>query len=201
MAKRKRKGRRGSFKSVKKRASRTRSKRRRGGSITKVVVQRRFSSMPRKSKGRRGRRGGGFIGRSRGGFLGAETLGAVGGAVAAGFAVPMLQRFLPANMRGAGIAGAAGAVLIGAVGFFLLRKFSRTAALGFAAASIGPAVFSLVGRRPAGGVAGWGESEGIDYLPSLAGDGYQLDQADQQLSEAEQLMGLGEYDPAYADGL
>lgn len=119
----------------------------------------------------------------------------VGGATAAAFIGPKIAEMLPPSLKAAGNVG--GAVLVGALGFFALRKFNRTAALGFAAASIAPAVASMVAKQT-GGVAGLGaigDPDGVAYLNGYAGELPQLSGSDDELSGSDELEGLGAFTP------
>lgn len=137
----------------------------------------------RRSKGR-----GSAIARSRGGFINKEVIAAVAGAAGAGIASPFVARMLPATMsRGV---RAIVQVVIGLVGYAVLRKFSSPAALGFAGVMAGGAIMSFMGRTT--GVAGLGnfDPDGVNYMPDgVAGylGEYVTD---------EEMAGMGEFDDA-----
>lgn len=179
-----------------------RRRRRRGGAArfiksTTVRVVRKGRSMARKSRRRRRGGGGGSLSR-RGGFINKEMLFAVGGAAASGLVAPMLARLIPSSFTKTPTGAVASSALVGIAGYFLLSKVNKPAALGFAAGVIGPALYAMFSKKKAG-VAGYGEPDGVDYIPTVAG---YLGDGDEDLmgylgDGDEDLQGLGEYD-AYA---
>lgn len=82
-----------------------------------------------------------------GGFISSETMGAVGGAVAAGIIGPMISRYLPASLGGNIGGQLIGSAIVGLAGWFALKRISKSAALTFVGATIGPVVASLVPRN------------------------------------------------------
>jgi len=121
----------------------------------------------RRSRRRRsGRRFGG------GKFLSRDTIAAVGGAAASAIVGPMLGRMLPAQLGQSRAGQVAASVIIGALGYFALSKVHRTAALAFAGTQIGATVAAMM-PAPAAPMNGFGEPDGVSYLPQLAGDEYE----------------------------
>lgn len=142
----------------------------------------------RRSKGR-----GSAIARSRGGFINKEVIAAVAGAAGAGIASPFVARMLPATMS-KGVRAIV-QVVIGLVGYAVLRKFSSPAALGFAGVMAGGAVMSFFGKT---GVAGLGnfDPDGVDYLPSPDMAGYM---GEYEYEDDMAGYGMGQYDEAQYD--
>lgn len=167
--------------------------------------------MAKRSK-RRAKRSGGTGGGALGGLMGRDTLAAIGGASAAAFVGPMIARYLPANLGNSAAGRIGGSVLIGAVGYFALKRVSRTAALAFVGASVAPAIAGELGRGLTPGLKGYGEADGVDYLPppgvagylpgeedALSGDddgGELIGSAD---ATEEDLAGLGEFDAEFVE--
>lgn len=143
---------------------------------------------------RRSRRSSSPRGGALGGFLSKDVMATVGGAAAAGFLGPQIGRFLPPSMATSPLGRIASAAVVGAVGYLALKRFNRQAALGFAAAAIAPEVSGAISRG-AGGVSGFGEPDGINYLPM---DGIEDDDVDMMLSgiddDDDGIDGLGELD-------
>lgn len=111
--------------------------------------------------------GGGFVRGGAGlrGFASKEVATVVGGAIAGTFLAPLLANMLPDSMK-ASVAKspfmAAGVgIAVGAVGYLLLSRFSKTAALGWVAATVAPTVMAVALPAPAG-VKGWGSPEGLN---------------------------------------
>lgn len=160
---------------------------------------------------RRGKKksgGGGFLARAGGragirGVVSPELLATVAGTIGAGVLGPTIARLIPANMRKTRTTVAISGVAIGLGGYMLLRKYNRAAALGFAAATIGPVLAAMIlpaATAKRAGVSGMedmegddelmgddemlqgiGEPEGVSYLPEgMSGD--------------DDLEGLGAYD-------
>lgn len=133
----------------------------------------------RKRAARRADSRGGLSGIMRGG-----TISAVGGATAAALFGPRIAAMLPREWFSGSQGVLLGSTLVGALGFFALRKFSRDAALGWIAASVAPAIAAQFGPRLSGYEGS--SPDGVNYLP-VEGIG-QL-----ETSEQEAIDGLGEY--------
>lgn len=147
------------------------------------------SAMAKKAK-----KGGGR--RRRGSSSGTSAiLAVIGGAAAAGALRPMIERYLPDSMKTAG--NIAAPAIVGALGYLALKKFNKTAALGWVAATAGVAAGTMAGSALNRGVSGFGSPDGVDYLAGtsddqiagyLAGEGWE-----------DSVSGLGEFEDEYVD--
>lgn len=157
-----------------------------------MANKRRRRSGVRRRSGRRFTGGGGGGGRGAlGGFFSRDVMATVGGAVAAGVAGPLVARMLPSQLVSSQMGQVAGAAIVGFVGYFALKRFSRSAALGWAAASLAPVVSSFIPRNL---IPGGGGTQGLayGYPDELAGMGYS-GVADGTALVDRSMSGIGDY--------
>jgi hypothetical protein len=102
------------------------------------------------------------------GFFGRDSIATIGGVVGAGIVGPMIGRYIPDSIRSSKFGPVLASLVVGLAGYLALRKFSRPAALGWAAGVVGPTVQAYMPRlnAPAG----------------TAGLGYGYDDADDDVS-------------------
>lgn len=169
-------------------AGRPRRRRRRSGGS--------FMARRRRSYRRKGsRRFSGLSGRL-GGVLSKEVLATVAGASAVGFVGPMVSKYLPAKWGQSSLGRIGSAATVGALGFLILKRYNRAAALGFMAAAVAPTIANEISAKTAG-TNGFGEPDGQDYLPEDVA-GY-LGEGDDMMGDVDEYAGVGDYDPAFAE--
>ncbi len=149
----------------------------------------------RRSYRRKGSRSHGLSGRL-GGVLSKEVLATVAGASAVGFVGPMVSKYLPAGWGTSSVGRIGSAFAVGAIGFMVLKRYNRAAALGFMAAAVAPTIANEISAKSTG-AQGYGEPDGIEYMPDVAG--YLGEGDDQMVGDADDYTGVGDYDPAYAE--
>jgi hypothetical protein len=127
------------------------------------------------------------------------VLAVIGGAAAAGALRPMLERYLPDSLKTAG--NIAGPAVIGGIGYMALKRFNKTAALGWVAATIGVAAGNMAGSalNRSTGVSGFGEPDGIDYLSGVSDEEVAGYLAGEGWEDSVGVQGLGEFEDEYVD--
>jgi len=151
----------------------------------------------RRTYRRKGRRSGGSgLSGRMGGLFSREVLATVAGAAAVGFVGPMVSKYLPKTWGGTAAGRIGSAAIVGAVGFLVLKRYNRSAALGFLSAAVAPTIANEISTKAAG-ASGYGEPDGLDYMGDpLAG---YLGEGDDMIGDVSEYAGVGDFDPMYAD--